>query len=179
MTQTNIPFHFMRGGTSRGPYFKRADLPQDQETLAQVLIAAVGSGHSLNIDGIGGGNARPWSLDQRGPRPPTCEFRPPKLGHWPGVTVLDDAAPHSISSPPEPRQWSEHRKRHRAPRCRERPPRGGGHVTVDQLGRSHKTTAFGLVFGLRGYIGTAAHARTCKSTSADLDGRMGARCTFS
>lgn len=56
MTQTNIPFHFMRGGTSRGPYFKRADLPQDQETLAQVLIAAVGSGHSLNIDGIGGGN---------------------------------------------------------------------------------------------------------------------------
>merc|ERR1712194_967632 len=60
------------------------------------------------------------------------------------ATVLDYAAPHSISSPPEPRQWSEHRKRHRAPRCRERPPRGGGHVTGDQLGRSHKTTAFGL-----------------------------------
>ena len=29
---------------------------------------------------------------------------PPKLGRWPGATVLDDAAPHSISSPPEPHQ---------------------------------------------------------------------------
>lgn len=57
MTQTHIPFHFMRGGTSRGPYFKRADLPQNQETLAQVLIAVVGAGHLLNIDGIGGGTA--------------------------------------------------------------------------------------------------------------------------
>lgn len=57
MTQTAIPFLFMRGGTSRGPYFNRADLPEDRETLAKVLIAAVGSGHPLNIDGIGGGNA--------------------------------------------------------------------------------------------------------------------------
>lgn len=57
MTQTAIPFHFMRGGTSRGPYFNRADLPADQDTLARVLVAALGSGHPLNIDGIGGGNA--------------------------------------------------------------------------------------------------------------------------
>jgi len=57
MTQTAIPFVFMRGGTSRGPYFNRADLPQDRETLAEVLIAAVGSGHPINIDGIGGGVA--------------------------------------------------------------------------------------------------------------------------
>lgn len=57
MTQTAIPFVFMRGGTSRGPYFKRSDLPEDQNTLAQVLIAAIGSGHPLNIDGIGGGVA--------------------------------------------------------------------------------------------------------------------------
>lgn len=57
MTQTGIPFLLMRGGTSRGPYFRRADLPKDQATLAQVLIAAVGSGHPLNIDGIGGGAA--------------------------------------------------------------------------------------------------------------------------
>jgi len=52
MTQTSIPYVFMRGGSSRGPYFNRADLPEDQETLAQVLIAAVGSGHPLNIDGV-------------------------------------------------------------------------------------------------------------------------------
>lgn len=57
MTQTAIPFLFMRGGTSRGPYLNRADLPDDLDQLAQVLIAMVGSGHSLNIDGVGGGNA--------------------------------------------------------------------------------------------------------------------------
>ncbi|MDG1430732.1 MAG: PrpF domain-containing protein, partial [Paracoccaceae bacterium] len=57
MTQTAIPYLFMRGGTSRGPYFRREDLPEDLETLSQVLIAAVGSGHRLNIDGIGGGDA--------------------------------------------------------------------------------------------------------------------------
>ena len=57
MAQTAIPFHFFRGGTSRGPYFRREDLPADRETLARVLVAAVGSGHRLNIDGIGGGAA--------------------------------------------------------------------------------------------------------------------------
>ncbi|WP_136442790.1 4-oxalomesaconate tautomerase [Pacificoceanicola onchidii] len=57
MSQSAIPFVFMRGGTSRGPYFQRADLPEDLDTLAEVLIAAVGSGHALNIDGIGGGAA--------------------------------------------------------------------------------------------------------------------------
>ena len=57
MTQTGIPYVFMRGGTSRGPYFNRADLPQDRDTLAEVLLAVVGSGHAINIDGIGGGVA--------------------------------------------------------------------------------------------------------------------------
>ena len=57
MTQTSIPFTFMRGGTSRGPYMLRRDLPMEQDELAQVLIALVGSGHALNIDGIGGGAA--------------------------------------------------------------------------------------------------------------------------
>lgn len=57
MTQIGIPYVFMRGGTSKGPYFNRADLPEDLDALAQVLIAAVGSGHALNIDGIGGGAA--------------------------------------------------------------------------------------------------------------------------
>ena len=57
MTQTGIPFLFLRGGTSRGPYFHRTDLPEDRETLAEVLISALGAGHPLNIDGIGGGTA--------------------------------------------------------------------------------------------------------------------------
>lgn len=57
MSQTPIPYLLMRGGTSRGPYMRRSDLPQDPETLADVLIAMIGSGHPLNIDGIGGGAA--------------------------------------------------------------------------------------------------------------------------
>ena len=57
MTQTPVPYLFMRGGTSRGPYFRREDLPEDRDRLAELLFAVVGSGHPLNIDGIGGGNA--------------------------------------------------------------------------------------------------------------------------
>ena len=57
MTQIGIPYLFIRGGSSRGPFFKAADLPNDRDQLSQVLVAAVGSGHPLNIDGIGGGNA--------------------------------------------------------------------------------------------------------------------------
>lgn len=57
MSQLGIPCIFMRGGTSRGPYFNRKDLPENLDDLARVLIAVVGSGHPLNIDGIGGGNA--------------------------------------------------------------------------------------------------------------------------
>lgn len=57
MPQTAIPFLFMRGGTSRGPYFRRDDLPSDLGELERVLVAALGSGHPLNIDGIGGGTA--------------------------------------------------------------------------------------------------------------------------
>lgn len=57
MSQRAIPFLLYRGGTSRGPYFRADDLPPDRETLSQVLIAALGSGHRYNIDGIGGGVA--------------------------------------------------------------------------------------------------------------------------
>ena len=57
MSQTPIPFHFMRGGTSRGPYFRRSDLPEDRDRLSEVLIAVVGAGNPRNIDGLGGGNA--------------------------------------------------------------------------------------------------------------------------
>ncbi|MEL0032737.1 MAG: 4-oxalomesaconate tautomerase [Paracoccaceae bacterium] len=57
MSQTSIPYVFMRGGSSRGPYFKKMDLPEDLHKLSEVLLAVVGSGHPLNIDGVGGGNA--------------------------------------------------------------------------------------------------------------------------
>jgi 2-methylaconitate cis-trans-isomerase PrpF len=54
MTQTAIPCTFMRGGTSRGPYFRREDLPADRETMGKVILAAVGSPDARQIDGIGG-----------------------------------------------------------------------------------------------------------------------------
>jgi 4-oxalomesaconate tautomerase len=57
MTQQKIPYLFMRGGTSRGPYLNAADLPSDRDDIADVLLRIVGAGHPLNIDGIGGGNA--------------------------------------------------------------------------------------------------------------------------
>ena len=57
MTQTAIPFHFFRGGTSRGPYFLRSDLPENETALSSVLIAAIGAGNPRNIDGLGGGSA--------------------------------------------------------------------------------------------------------------------------
>ena len=57
MNQKSVPYWFMRGGTSRGPYFKRDDLPNDLDSLSEILVATVGAGHPLNIDGVGGGNA--------------------------------------------------------------------------------------------------------------------------
>jgi 2-methylaconitate cis-trans-isomerase PrpF len=44
----------MRGGTSRGPYFLAGDLPGDIETRDRVLLAAMGSPDTRQIDGIGG-----------------------------------------------------------------------------------------------------------------------------
>jgi len=57
MTQKGIPYYFMRGGSSRGPFFNKKDLPENRDALSEVLLNALGSGHPLNIDGIGGGNA--------------------------------------------------------------------------------------------------------------------------
>lgn len=52
--QTAIPCVMMRGGTSRGPFFLLKDLPDDPETRDRVLLAALGSPHPLQVDGIGG-----------------------------------------------------------------------------------------------------------------------------
>ncbi|MBH0239056.1 4-oxalomesaconate tautomerase [Methylobrevis albus] len=51
-----IPCVLMRGGTSKGPFFLSRDLPADPATRDAMLIEIMGSGHPLQIDGIGGGN---------------------------------------------------------------------------------------------------------------------------
>ena len=55
--QRKIPCVLMRGGTSRGPYFLRSDLPADPAQRDAVLLAVMGSPHALQIDGIGGANS--------------------------------------------------------------------------------------------------------------------------
>jgi 4-oxalomesaconate tautomerase len=49
-----IPCLFMRGGTSRGPFFNAADLPSDPAIRDAVLLAAMGSPDVRQIDGLGG-----------------------------------------------------------------------------------------------------------------------------
>ncbi len=52
--QTPIRTLFMRGGTSRGPFFAESDLPADQATRDRVLLAVMGSPDRRQIDGLGG-----------------------------------------------------------------------------------------------------------------------------
>ncbi|OAP36562.1 4-oxalomesaconate tautomerase [Sinorhizobium glycinis] len=51
-----IPCVLMRGGTSKGPFFLATDLPADASERDKILLSVMGSGHPLQIDGIGGGN---------------------------------------------------------------------------------------------------------------------------
>ena len=44
----------MRGGTSKGLYFEERDLPAERELRDRVLLAAMGSPDSRQIDGVGG-----------------------------------------------------------------------------------------------------------------------------
>ncbi len=50
----SIPCLLMRGGTSKGPYFKAVDLPADTAARDRVLLAVMGSPDLRQIDGLGG-----------------------------------------------------------------------------------------------------------------------------
>jgi 4-oxalomesaconate tautomerase len=52
--QRSIPCLFMRGGTSRGPFFLDADLPKDVAQRDALLLAVMGSPDARQIDGLGG-----------------------------------------------------------------------------------------------------------------------------
>jgi 4-oxalomesaconate tautomerase len=52
--QHPIPCLFMRGGSSRGPFFNEADLPADIAQRDRVLLAVMGSPDRRQIDGLGG-----------------------------------------------------------------------------------------------------------------------------
>ncbi|WP_440572695.1 4-oxalomesaconate tautomerase [Streptomyces sp. KR2] len=55
-SQTAVPCLFMRGGTSRGPFFDARLLPEDPGLRDAVLLAAMGSPDARQIDGVGGGH---------------------------------------------------------------------------------------------------------------------------
>jgi 4-oxalomesaconate tautomerase len=52
--QQAIPCLFMRGGTSRGPFFLESDLPADPRARDAILLAVMGSPDLRQIDGLGG-----------------------------------------------------------------------------------------------------------------------------
>ncbi len=66
---TRIPAHLYRGGTSKGPLILASDLPARRATLDAVLLAAMGSPHKRQVDGIGGAE----TLTSRSP---VCPARP-------------------------------------------------------------------------------------------------------
>ena len=49
-----IPCMLFRGGTSKGVFFKREDLPEDRRLWDKVILSVFGSGDPLQIDGLGG-----------------------------------------------------------------------------------------------------------------------------
>lgn len=51
-----IPIAIYRGGTSRAIFFHEKDLPKSIAEQDQIIIEAIGSGHSLQVNGLGGGN---------------------------------------------------------------------------------------------------------------------------
>lgn len=52
----SLPCTFARGGTSRGAYLLRDDLPTDEELRDQVVLALYGSPDPRQINGLGGGD---------------------------------------------------------------------------------------------------------------------------
>lgn len=52
----SIPCVLMRAGTSRGPFFLREWLPEDDTARDEALIGAIGASDLLQVDGVGGGS---------------------------------------------------------------------------------------------------------------------------
>lgn len=51
-----VPCVLMRAGTSRGPFFLRDWLPQEEVARDEALIGAIGASDLLQVDGVGGGS---------------------------------------------------------------------------------------------------------------------------
>jgi len=49
-----IPCAIMRGGTSKGVFFKKEDLPADRRLWDEIILRIFGSGDPMQLDGLGG-----------------------------------------------------------------------------------------------------------------------------
>jgi len=65
--QIAIPCILMRGGTSKGPYFRMQDMPADPMKRDRFLLAAMGSPDARQIDGIGGADTLTSKVAMVGP----------------------------------------------------------------------------------------------------------------
>lgn len=54
MNYKSLPCTLMRGGTSKGLFFLRSDLPTDESEMEIALLKAFGYGNKRGIDGLGG-----------------------------------------------------------------------------------------------------------------------------
>lgn len=54
MPLRSIPAVLMRGGTSKGVFLKREDLPGDRPLWDEIILRIFGSGDPMQIDGLGG-----------------------------------------------------------------------------------------------------------------------------
>jgi len=57
VTQTAIPYMQLRGGSSKGLYFRSCDVPRNAKTREAVLLAAMGGAGRRQIDGLGGADS--------------------------------------------------------------------------------------------------------------------------
>jgi|TARA_B110000196_G_C21132608_1_gene659316 4-oxalomesaconate tautomerase len=56
LSQTAINCSIIRGGTSRGYFFREVDLPQEPQARERVLLSVIGGPDALQVDGVGGGH---------------------------------------------------------------------------------------------------------------------------
>ncbi len=54
LAANEIPCTYMRGGTSKGPFFDMRDLPSDVKKRNEILLKVMGSPDATQIDGLGG-----------------------------------------------------------------------------------------------------------------------------
>lgn len=57
MSQFKVPCVIYRGGTSRGIFFHRKDLPEDKALQEHVFLRAIGAEDASHVDGLGGGSS--------------------------------------------------------------------------------------------------------------------------